>query len=311
VNTKGNPGMQPWPGDTGPVATDTVDVAGRPDAATTARPGETPAMWAGILTLDRGLYAIAIGETGGTPGQLAGMALPAIHIAAPPSDSFDPVEILGLSGDAGAWLGAAGGTAVVRAPQGGGRVLITTYCPPGTPPAAVAVELRRLDRPPAPRSADPVSAGEVPAAAPRETRSREIRTEITLHVERLGDRRFPGQGWVGNRGHKLRIEAFSVQPLETLAAGDLEYKAFAPNGRETPWVSDGKLCGTRGRGLPLTGLAMRLAPHLRERFDLVYRGAFFAGGATGPARDGEPCISPVPDDPLEAINVRLVERVFE
>ncbi len=140
---------------------------------------------------------------------------------------------------------------------------------------------------------------------------REFRLEIALHIELVGDRRFAGQGWAGTRGQKLRVEAFALLPLDTISAADLEYKAFAPSGRETPWVSDGKLCGTRGRGVPLTGFAIRLAPHLRARFDIVYQGSFFDGGVAGPTRNGETCTSPIIDDPLEAINVRLVERSGE
>jgi hypothetical protein len=61
--------------------------------------------------------------------------------------------------------------------------------------------------------------------------------------------------------------------------------------------------------MPLTGFAIRLAPHARERFDIVYQGAFFDSGIVGPYRNGELCIPPVGDDPLEAINVRLTRRL--
>ncbi|TMJ68334.1 MAG: hypothetical protein E6G83_05275 [Alphaproteobacteria bacterium] len=113
---------------------------------------------------------------------------------------------------------------------------------------------------------------------------------------------------VGNRGKKLRIEAFSIRPVDTLLARDIEFKALGPKGRQTPWVTDAKLCGTRGRGLPLTGFAIRLAQHAAERFDVVYQGAFFESGVAGPHRNGELCIPPITDDPLEAINVRLIRR---
>jgi hypothetical protein len=83
---------------------------------------------------------------------------------------------------------------------------------------------------------------------------------------------------------------------------------LGPKGRQTPWVTDAKLCGTRGQGLPLTGFAIRLAPHVAERFDVVYQGAFFESGVAGPHRNGELCIPPITDDPLEAINVRMIRR---
>jgi hypothetical protein len=135
-----------------------------------------------------------------------------------------------------------------------------------------------------------------------------VPTEILLHIERAGDRVFPGHGWVGALGRKLRIEGFSIRPLEGLQPGDIEFKAFEPNGQETPWVTAGTLCGTRGRGMPLVGFAVRLAPHLRERFEAIYEGSFFNAGIVGPNRNGEPCRSAVGNDPLEAVNIRLIDR---
>lgn len=267
-----------------------VPVSATPESAATTR----------LIRLDEGLFALGIGETvgSGAAPELAGMSLPAIHISAPPSEEFDPVELIAATAEGGWWLGAEGGSYVVRAPHGGGLVLLTAY---GTPADRVPLDIHRLERP-----------GRAPAApvagpaAPR--RERELPAEITLHIERAGDRQFAAEGWVGARGQRLRIEAFSIRPLEILAPSDIEYMAYGPNGRETPWVSDAKLCGTRGRGLPLTGFAVRLAPHLSDRFDAVYEGSFFTGGASGPQRNGEPCLSPVPDDPLEAMQFRLIER---
>ncbi len=267
--------------------------AGAPDAAATAS----------IVHLAQGLYALDIAEIPGLAGKISGIALPALQIAPAPFDRGAGIEIMGVSGNAASWLGRDGGVVVVSSPPGGGQLLVTSYGMPDHPMIAAKIGIRRLDRSASNAApAEPVMVAPVIAA-------REIRTEIVLHMERLGDRRFPGEGWLGNRGQKLRIEAFSIRPLETLPARDIEFRAFGPKGRETPWVNDAKLCGTRGRGLALTGFAVRLAPHLRDRFDVVYEGAFFESGVAGPSRNGEPCMPRIVDDPLEAINVRLVERI--
>jgi hypothetical protein len=272
--------------------------AAPPDRAGQRGAQDAPRAAARILRLDQGLHAISIGSIAAASGTIAGMTVPAIQVSAVPSDELDPAEIVASSGEGGSWLGAEGGAVVVRSPPGGAFVLITLYGTAEQVEAPLEVDIRRLDLPQ--RAA--IEARPAPAES-------EIPTEIALHIERFGDRRFPGQGWVGNRGERLRIEAFSIRPIDALLASDVEYMAFGPSGRETPWVSEGKLCGTRGRGLPLTGFAVRLAPHLRERFDAVYEGAFFSGGVAGPCRNGEPCTSAVLDDPLEAMNIRLVERV--
>jgi hypothetical protein len=253
---------------------------------------------ASVVRLDQGLYALEIGGTPALPGQISGLALPAIQVSAPPGGRNPCVEIIGASGDAPSWIEHDGGTVVVKSPAGGGDVWVTAY---GFPEHAVVpphVEARRLDH--------PRSNGAAPGLLSTVTEPDEIRTEIVLHMERLGDRSFPGRGWVGNLGRKLRIEAFSIRPTETLAARDIEFKALGPNGRQTPWVTDAKLCGTRGRGLPLTGFAIRLAPHVGDSFDVIYEGAFFESGVAGPYRNGALCIPAMADDPLEAISVRVI-----
>jgi hypothetical protein len=265
---------------------------------------DQPSTMANLVAPEQGLYALEIGPSPGMLGQVSSLQVPAVQVCTLRNERERIAELIVTSGRGDSWLDREGGTVIVNSPAGGAHVLVTAY---GLPAQAISVpdiHVRRLDRPrpngAMPRSLDPAG---YPAEEPQE-----IRSEIVLHVERLGDRRFPGEGWVGNRGKKLRIEAFSIRPVDTLLARDIEFKALGAKGRQTPWVTDAKLCGTRGQGLPLTGFAIRLAPHAAERFDVVYQGAFFEGGVVGPHRNGELCIPPITDDPLEALNVRLIRR---
>lgn len=270
-----------------------------PEERTLGR-SDQPSTMANIVALEQGLHALEIGESLGMLGQVARLQVPAVHVSALWNERERSAEIIGTSGRGDSWLDREGGTVIVKSPAGGAHVLVTAYGLPAQTVTVPDIHVRRLDRPRSngagPRSPDP-------AGYPGE-----IDSEIVLHVERLGDRRFPGEGWVGNRGKKLRIEAFSIRPIDTLLARDIEFKALGPKGRQTPWVTDAKLCGTRGQRLPLTGFAIRLAPHAAERFDVVYQGAFFDSGVAGPQRNGELCIPTITDDPLEAINVRLIRR---
>ncbi|HEX5321458.1 MAG TPA: hypothetical protein VFW46_20030 [Stellaceae bacterium] len=260
-----------------------------------------------VVVLEEGLYSLSLAPMPAQAEGSAGIRFPIVHVSAPPSEDYDMAEIVAGSGDVGGWCEAGGGVAVVKAPPGGGVVLVTTY---GLAGAMAAIDVQRLGQPAAEAvRAEAALVASAPAPAPVAARAEgQIRSEIVLHIEREGDRRFEARGWVGNRGQRRRVEAFSIRPLETLAPGDVEYKAFGPNGRETPWVTDAKLCGTRGRGLPLTGFAVRLASHLRDRYDVVYEGAFFESGVAGPHRNGESCVPTVFDDPLEAINFRVLAR---
>jgi hypothetical protein len=253
-----------------------------------------------VVQLDQGLYALEIAATTGLSRQNSGAALGLIQVSAPPRGQTGTVEIIGGSSHATSWIGQDGGTVVVKSPPGGGDVWVTVFGRPEDTLTPPRVEPHPLDR----RRLN--SAAPEPLAVIAEPDA--IRTEIVLHVERLGDRSFAGEGWIGNRGRKLRVEAFSIRPMEVLAPSDIEVKGLGPHGRETPWVSGGRLCGTRGQRLPLTGFAVRLAPQVNRRFDVLYEGAFFESGIAGPFRDGELCLPPLADDPLEAINVRVIRR---
>lgn len=256
-----------------------------------------------VLRVDAGIYTLHIDTSNQPHREVYGMTVPATHVGAPVINGAS-IEIVASYPQRGPWFGPEGGTAVINVPPGGGHIVLTAYGEPGKAAGVPEADLRRIDRPdPAGFSAtSPGKAGQ-PAGTVRE-----VPTEILLHIERAGDRVFPGRGWVGALGRKLRIEGFSIRPLEGLLPGDVEFKAFEPNGQETPWVTAGTLCGTRGRGLPLTGFAVRLAAHLHDRFEAVYQGSFFNAGIVGPNRNGEPCRPAGGNDPLEAINIRLVEK---
>lgn len=259
-----------------------------------------------MLNLEEGLYALRVGRIAGSPDVVSGMTLPVAHVSAPFAEDGNGVEIVASFPRRGPWIEQDGGTVIVRSPIGGGYIIVTVYGGSNENATAPALDLRRLDG--GEEAAAPIAAAADAGAA---TEPRDIPTEILLHIERAGDRLFPGRGWVGALGRKLRIEAFSVRPLERLAPVDIEFKGYLPNGNETQWVHGGILCGTRGRRLPLIGFAIRLAPRLADRFEVTYQGSFFASGISGVQRNGQPCRSTTADDPLEAINIRLTERLPE
>ncbi len=264
-----------------------------------------------MLRVDEGLYALRIGAIAGNPTEIAGMVLPVAQVSAPFSEDGNGVEIIASFPRKGPWLDKAGGTVILRSPTGGGLVIVTVYGG-SEQTSELSLDLQRLDGPrngvaEAGRTVAQPTAGSAPAA----TEARDVPTEILLHIERAGDRLFPGRGWVGALGRRMRIEAFSIRPLERLVPADIEMKGFLPNGGETPWIPGGVLCGTRGRGLPLLGFAVRVAAQRAERFEVAYQGSFFAGGISQVHQNGDPCRAATADDPLEAINVRLIERIAE
>jgi hypothetical protein len=146
------------------------------------------------------------------------------------------------------------------------------------------------------------------AEEPVGRRGRDLGAEILLHIADLGDRRFVDPGWTGEPDNRRPIAAISVRPREEVAPEAIEYRVFAHDGRATGWVSDGNYAGTRDAQWPLTGFAVRPAAAWRDRIDIAYEGRFFAGGVVGPKTNGETCVSPVDNDPLEAVRISIVER---
>ena len=184
---------------------------------------------------------------------------------------------------------------------------VAAVTPPPPPPAPIVSVVQAVPAPPPPApepEPDPAPAPEVPAAAGPQ----DVGTEILLHIMGLGDRRYVEPGWAGNPGSRRQIEALSIRPREGLAPSAIEFRVFAQEGRATAWVSNGNYAGTRGRNLPLTGFAVRPANDFGERLEIQYEGSFFEGGVVGPKRNGELCVSPVADDPLEAVRVTIIDQ---
>ena len=265
---------------------------------------EEAAALASIIPLEQGLFAIHIAPFAAAIESGRALPLPRVQVSRFPSPGLADVDILGEDGLGEPWFGPPGGVAVVRSPPGGGAILVTMLAPPANAPALPGVTVQRLDRE-VPADGSPAVAAPPASPAPQLPVTP---LDVLLHVERLGDCRFGGEGWMGNRGQRLRVEGFTINPLAGLMAEDLEYKAFQPDGAETPWIGAPRFCGSRGRRLPLTGFAIRVAPAVAEQFDVVYSGAFVNGGVTGPLGNGEPCRPALPDDTLEAITIRIVER---
>jgi hypothetical protein len=226
---------------------------------------ETLPVAASVIRLDPGLYAAQIVADGADePGQRLLVS----------SGSGTQLDLLSAAGGGDQWFEGDGGIVAVRVPADGAWLTVTAIGTASPPKLAVC-------------SVDALLAG-LPVEGAAEDGEREIPIEVVVHIERVGDRAFPGTTWAGRVGDKRRIEGFSIRPLEGIAPGDIEYKALRPGGVETPWMSGTQFCGSRGQSVPLTGFAVRLAPHLQERFSVIYQAGFFNSGVTGLRSNGAP-----------------------
>jgi hypothetical protein len=264
-----------------------------------------PSAVARLVNLDPGIFAFTITGGASSHGVATGLALPAVHVCPFHSGHDSAVEITTASGKRGAWLGAPADTLFVRSPAGGGAALVTAYLgrDPSGPPLALAI--RRLDAP----TEFPIATVVLTAPAIPVRSQEEVGLEILLHIRGRGDVYFFEPGWAGRVGAGSWVEAFAILPRDALAASAIEYKGLSASGVETAWLPSGSRCGTIGKSTPLVGFAVRQkAGALGARFDCEYSGYFQSGIISGPARNGAPCLSTAADDPLEGLQLRVVDR---
>lgn len=264
---------------------------------------------ASTVSLDPGFSAVDISVPPMQPYTLGQISLPLIWLSQPGASDRDRVQILTASGRDDHWLPPPGDLIIVRSPATGGQLTVTVFGPPGRPVQAPSVSVRRLNPAEfAPNSAAPAMVAQPRAIPARATPEKEVRLEVLAHIERRGDQIFPGTGWVGTRGSRLRIEGFMIRPLDEVTPSDIEYQIVGPDGSEGPWVPSPLFCGTRGRSLRISGFAVRMSPRLQGRVAVEYSGAFFDSGISGPFKDGDACLPLLPGDTLEAINVKVIRR---
>jgi len=254
-----------------------------------------------VLPLPAGVYLFSVqGGSGSGTTPAGALALPALHIGVGPGVASRDVEFMGRPGGSEGWLIRNGDFLVLRLHAAQTPVLVTSLQDGAG--NALTVRAERLDA----RFEEAVAAS-VESVATESAVG--LPLEIAAHVRNRGDMTFTRSAWAGRIDKGLWIESFSSQPLEGLTAAEIEYKSLTSSGFETPWISDAKLCGTQGMGVPLIGFAVRLKPGARaSAYDVEYTGACASGALVGPLKNGVPCRSTVANDPLEGLQVRVVPR---
>ena len=238
-----------------------------------------------LLTLPPGIYVFSV--QAGAPIAHYGpeIAMPSLGIGLAPVRTNARVDFFAGPGTLDRWLSLASDRVVARISNDSAGLLLTSLRRPGDKTLSIGV--RRID---APSNLD--SDGR-PAPL------------IMAHVRQLGDLFFPPDD-AGVLGSELWIEAFLVSAKDPTGGEIFEYRGVTADGFDTPWLSDSVLCGSRGRGTPLLGFAVRPRIALAERCTCSYIGHFGSGYRVGPIRDGSLCRSEVPDDPLIGIQLRII-----
>ena len=283
-----------------------------------------------ILPLPAGLYLFSVKAAHPLQARADGeLQLPAVHVGLGPGVRPEQVEFIAGPNTHGAWLFAQGDLLVTKVNGSGAALIMTSVRAPGGEVLSIKVE--RLEARADALAVEAAESSDEAAQSTAAASKRAARTasakdlvkagvssaaadvllpvQIVVHVRARGDMTFADAPWAGRVAPGLWIESFAVRPMRLLGAHDVEYKGLTGSGFETPWLSDEKMCGTKGMAVPLVGFAVRLKPSAATAgYDCEYSGYFQSGVTVGPLRNGAPCRSTVANDPLEGIQVRVTKR---
>lgn len=246
---------------------------------------------ANLMTLDTGVYCVFPAPGSRSPDPATG--LPGVRITRCPGMAGRPEAVSISTFRDDGWLDNT--AALVRVTDGPAQVLVTIYQAAGQPAEnAPRLQVLRL-------AGDPAVAGS-DAAAPA---AKERDADVMAHIQGAGD--IPGQfgEWIGKRGSRAWIEGFGLSDKGPIAPGDVEYQGVLGRGWLSPWVDNGKFCGSRGMALPLLGLNVRLKGAAAKEYTVRYSATFIDGSAVGPVEEGVACEAPG----LAALESFLIELV--
>ncbi len=262
-----------------------------------------------LLTLPKGLYVFSVRST--IPSQRLeshkSIPLPALQVSIAPGAPAAQVEIMSGPQTYGNWLSEPQDQLIVKVADQSAALFLTSVVTPGMTPLEIAIQ--RLDRPEtdvATTEEQPIVRRATRKMPPTLSTRESIGLRITPHIRIRGDMNFGASQWAGLVGEQLWVEAFAIMPLDTLAPDLIEYKGITATGVETPWVSGGSSCGTRGIAVPLVGLAVRIkSDAIRSQFTCEYGAVLMSGSVIGPSRDGASCRSEDASDAIEALWISI------
>ena len=247
-----------------------------------------------LMTLDAGLYCILQNPSRAAE---AASGLPGVRLSLPPGPLGRPEAVSIRTFRDDGWLHGGGDAALVRVLGGPAQVLVTIYQSPNAePPPRPICRWSACSKPP-PRQA---------AAAPAGQSAAQV-VDVLAHVQARGDVGAHLGDWIGDRGSKRWIEGFAIAPASGIPGDDIEYQAVLGRGWLSPWVEGGQFCGSRGMGLPILGLRVRLRGATAVTHTCVYSASFVDGSSVGPVQGGEACEAESLA-PVEAFSVTIRPR---
>jgi hypothetical protein len=252
-----------------------------------------------FLPLSQGLYLFSVRSEHSTRQTGEQPTLPAMQVTAAPGTHPGQIEFMMGGSTTNGWLTDWNDQIVAKVNGPSVLVSLMSVLMPGMIP--LEIEIQRLDQP----RGDSASSVEAPPRQelpPLPTTEKSLPLSIVAHVQNQGDMDFSEEQWIGLPGLNLWIESLAISPKAGLSPDLIEYQAITATGVETPWVTGGTLCGTRGIGVPITGFALRGKPHsANPELTCEYGAICLSGAMVGPVRNGAVCSSDQANDPITGI----------
>lgn len=220
------------------------------------------------------------------------LPFPCLLIAAAPGLPPDCVEFEGRGPALSTWLYRQNEQLIIKIGSRGAILIFSSLRTETT--ELLDVQVDRIDADKSAKTESPKAPG--------------LKMQFDLYLRGEGDLHFVNAEWAGKVGASTWIESMAITPLEGITAADIEYKGLAANGFETPWLSNGAVCGSKGANMPLVGFAIRLKGEAATRYECEYAARFRSGATVATMRNGAPCRSKIAGDPLEAVQLRVVPR---
>ncbi|CAI3949732.1 Glycosyltransferase involved in cell wall bisynthesis (RfaB) (PDB:2IV7) [Commensalibacter communis] len=267
-----------------------------------------------LMSLDAGLYCIYHAPQQAPADEFG---FPGLRISLPPFKQSAYVSIETFENDG--WLGAEKNAALIRISGGPGLILVTVYQNPSSQLPAPKLQVVRLND--APEIVDLNKDAVVPVSTVKEhakmaqqeqqTAVTQAKTEsgndisIFAHIQRMGDVTVKLGDWIGIPDSKTWIEGFGLNINKYIKPEDIEYQALLGKGWMSPWHQGNQFCGSRGMGLPLCGLGIKLSDEAAKKYHVRLSATFVDGTKVGPVED-ETILSAESVAPLEAVRFELI-----
>lgn len=130
--------------------------------------------------------------------------------------------------------------------------------------------------------------------------------DVMAHIAKEGDLHAgPGQ-YAGTRGKSEAMEGYAITFTQALKGVGLRYRAGMRGSGSTPWITDGKLAGSRGQRAVVETIAIELSGRDLAAYDVQYMAHVAHLGDTGWVENGVECGTP--KHAIEGLAVRIVPR---